>query len=59
MAPLDGFSRAYYRFKSGKMRARYLGEAPLRINLRQIYRRTAVGSFSKAISDWSHESFFR
>lgn len=59
MAPFDFAMRAYYRFKNGKMRVRSPAENPLLINLRDSYHSTQVGRFSKAISDWSHLTFYK
>ena len=59
MGVFDNWRRFIYRTKAGKMRARYANETPLIINTRKAYEKTAVGIFSKAVSDWSHRSYLR
>ena len=59
MAPLDSFSRFYYRLKGGRIRARWAHEMPLRQNLRIAFEKTMIGAFSKKIYDFSHFQFYR
>ena len=59
MGGFDGWRRFLYRVKAGKLRARNPNETPLVINLRQAYHRTAIGAFSKVVSDWSHHAWLK
>lgn len=41
------------------MRARFSNEMPLRLNILQAYHNTVIGQFSKKISDYNHQAFYR
>ena len=59
MGAFDGWRRFIYRVKAGNLRARNANETPLIVNIRKAYEKTPVGTFSKAVSEWSHLSYIR